>query len=131
MKHARSRKKAKNQSTGGGDAPAGQQPSPTPVDQTAQAVQDLECVQSALVNCLDGLVSCTSRLLAVPVSDVEASLASELPSNSAELQALIGWEGRLSPQRVLVDMVKAQRQVLQQLHDSTASLSRRASHISW
>ncbi|KAF6259405.1 hypothetical protein COO60DRAFT_1626075 [Scenedesmus sp. NREL 46B-D3] len=132
IKHAHSKKKAKNQPAGGRNAATAQQPSQAVTNQAAEAVQELACVQSALISCLNGLVSCTSQLLVVPVSDVEASLLSEFdPSSNAALQALIGWEARLSPQRVLGDIVKAQRQVLQQIHDVAASLSQRASHISW
>jgi hypothetical protein len=78
------------------------------------------------------LVSSTSKLLGVPVSDVEAKLLSEFdPSSNAGLQALVGWEARLSLQPVLVDMVRAQRQLLQQIFNTASSMSKRAGHISW
>ncbi|WIA30679.1 hypothetical protein OEZ86_000751 [Tetradesmus obliquus] len=133
VKHARSKKKAKKQTAAGSTAATAQQPSDqTQEDQAAEVLQELASVQAALVSCLDGLVSSTSRLLAVPVSDGEANLLSEFdPSSNAGLQALVGWETRLSLQPVLVDMVKAQRQVLQQIYNKAAAMTKRAGHISW
>jgi hypothetical protein len=133
VKHTRSKKaKAKKQPVGDSFAATAQQPSQTQEDQAAAALQGLASVQAALVSCLDGLVSCTSELLAVPGSDGEANLLSEFdPSSNAGLQTLVGWEARVSLQPVLVDMVKAQRQLLQQIYNGASSLSKRASHISW
>jgi hypothetical protein len=132
VKHARSKKKAKKQPAEGNAGLAVEQQSQAQEGQAAEVLQELAAVQAALVSCLNGLVSSISKLLAVPVSEVESNLLSEFdPSSNAGLQALVGWEARLSLQPVLVDMIKAQRQVLQQLYNRAAALNKRASHISW
>lgn len=132
LKHARSRKKSKKQPEGAAadtnpDAPASLQE-----ERTSEAAHALAAVQAALVSCLETIAGSAGQLLAVPAADLEASLLAEFdPSSNVGLQTLVGWEQRASVQPVLMDLIKGQRQVLQQIKSRSGALIKRATHVSW
>jgi phage baseplate assembly protein W len=96
------------------------------------AVVGLQAVQASLTSLLTAVQSGTQQVLLVaPAADAGAALAAAVGGDASSLTALVGWEARLSVQEVLADAVSAQRQLLSQLQDTSASTAARVTRVTW
>lgn len=125
VKQSRTRKKAKKSST----APAAellQDPAVQP------ALQALTAVQTALGSCLQAVILSCADILSTQQSTMEANVLAQYdPSSNQDVLMLMGWEERVSVQHVLVDAVKAQRQIVEQVRGTAEKLGKRAHQLTW
>jgi hypothetical protein len=102
---------------------------PQHVDEAVQAFCQLRASVLAL---LQQLQDSTKGLLQIPVAAAAEDLLAEFDASSnAAVAALVGWEHRMSAQIVLMELVKQQRVVLEQIRDSSSKLHSRVSSMSW
>eukprot|EP00879_Flechtneria_rotunda_P018901 GHRR01019839.1.p1 GENE.GHRR01019839.1~~GHRR01019839.1.p1 ORF type:complete len:319 (+),score=144.95 GHRR01019839.1:1547-2503(+) len=124
LKQARSSKKSKKKSQAA--AALHQQ------QYTSETAAALGRVQQSLCNCLKAASDSSAQLLVEPAAAAQATLVAEFDlSSNRSMQALVGWEARLSVEVVLMDVVKGQRQVLQHACSVAAVLLKRSEAVSW
>lgn len=97
-----------------------------------EAVHALGQLQTSVLALLQQLQDSTKGLLQASVAaSAEGLLAAFDESSDAAVAALVGWDHRMSAQVVLVELVKQQRVMLEQIKDSSSKLHSRMSSISW
>lgn len=97
-----------------------------------EAVQALSQLQTPMLALLQQLQDSTKSLLQAAVAAAAENLLAEFDESSdAAVRALVGWEPRMSVQIVLVELLKQQRVMLEQIKDSSSKLHSRLSSISW
>lgn len=123
LKHHKKKKGGKAAATTAADQ------APQYVEEAVQALSQLQTSMLALLQQLQD--SSKSRLQTPVAAAAEDLLAAFDESSDAAVKALVGWEPRMSVQVVLVELLKQQRVMLEQIKDSSSKLHSHVNSISW